>query len=348
MNADARLSLAVLGAGYWGRNLVRAFASMPRVDLRRVADPSPEACARARNIAPQAIVTENHDIVFSDPSIDAVAIAAPASMHAALTIAALAAGKHVFVEKPLCLSLNECIAIRNAASTAGRVVMVGHLLRYHSAVEKLQALVDAGELGTLRYMYSTRVNLGIVRKAESAWWSLAPHDISILLALVGCEPIRVTAHGARYLSADVEDVVFAQLDFPGGVMAAIHVSWLDPHKRRELTVVGDRKMATFDDVEPSEKIRIYDKGAEYRAEYRSFAEMVALRQGDVVIPQLDATEPLYAELSHFVECILQGKTPRTGIEEGIRVVRVLDAGQRSLAAAGASTLLEKDDGTNGA
>jgi predicted dehydrogenase len=330
----------VLGAGNWGRNLVRTFAALPRVDLRLVVDVSSEARERAGAIAANIASAQDPEVALADPAIAAVAIATPAATHARLVTAALAAGKHVFVEKPLCLSVAEGAALREIAARAGRVLMVGHLLQYHPAIEKLKTLVHSGDLGVVRYLYSTRVNLGVVRHTESAWWSLAPHDISVILELIGAEPVRVTARGASYLASDVEDVVFAQLDFPGGVMASLHVSWLDPHKRRELTVVGSQKMASFDDMAPAEKLRIYDKGAEVRSEYQSFAEMVALRHGDILIPHIDAAEPLRVELSHFVDCALSGAAPRTGVEEGLRVVRVLEAGQRSLAQGGATIALD--------
>ena len=205
---------------------------------------------------------------------------------------------------------------------------------YHPAVQKLRRVVHSGELGTLRYLYATRVNLGTVRREENAWWSLAPHDLSMILDLVGVLPERITVHGAAYLTPGIEDVVFAHLVFPGGIVASIHVSWLDPHKRRELTVVGDRKMVSFDDVEPGEKLRIYDKGADLKSEFTSFAEFVALRHGDVSIPRLDATEPLQAELEHFANAMLTLIEPRTSLATGIDVVRVLEAGQRSLESAG--------------
>ncbi len=329
-----RLSTALIGVGNWGRNVLRAIGTIPMIDLRLVVDPSSAAQTRAQALAPAAMVATDFQSALDDPAIEAVVLATPAVTHAQLAIAALNSGKHVFVEKPLCMSIAEGEQIRRAAQSAARQVMVGHLMLYHPAVQKLRRVVHSGELGTLRYLYATRVNLGTVRREENAWWSLAPHDLSMILDLVGVLPERIAVHGAAYLTPGIEDVIFAHLVFPGEIVASIHVSWLDPHKRRELTVVGDRKMVCFDDVEPGEKLRIYDKGAEVKSEFASFAEFVALRHGDVSIPRLEATEPLQAELEHFAVAMLNGNEPRTSLTAGLDVVRVLEAGRRSLESAG--------------
>jgi predicted dehydrogenase len=331
------LRTAVLGAGRWGKNLVRALAATPRVDVALVVDPSESARRRAEASGYRTASEAN--VALEDPSIEAVVIASPASTHARLALAALEAGKHVLVEKPLCLSLHEGEALRVAAARSRRVVMVGHLMRYHPGIEKLAELMRGGELGATRYLYATRVNLGTVRANENAWWSLAPHDVSVFLALLGRLPLRVSARGAAYVNPDVEDVVFAHLEFSGGVIGAIHVSWLDPHKRRQLTIVGERRMATFDDVEPSEKVRVFDVAPAIDNDFDSFAELTLLRHGDIAIPRLAPVEPLAAELAHFVECVLEHRAPLTGIEEGLAVVRVLEAGQRSLEAGGAAVTL---------
>lgn len=329
-----RLPTALVGAGMWGRHILRALCAIPSIDLRLVVDASAQARIRAQSIAPKIPMTDNLQQALEDPAIEAIVLATPAMTHADLAVAALDAGKHVFVEKPLCMSLAEGDRIAQAALRSKRQVMVGHLLLYHPAVQKLRNVVRSGELGTLRYLYATRVNLGTVRREENAWWSLAPHDVSMILDLVGMLPERIAAHGAAYLTPHVEDVVFAHLVFPGGIVASIHVSWLDPHKRRELTVVGDRKMVCFDDVEPGEKLRIYDKGADVHSEFTNFAEFVALRHGDVTIPRLDAVEPLQAELEHFASTMLASTEPHTSLASGLDVVRVLQAGQESLSSGG--------------
>ena len=212
--------------------------------------------------------------------------------------------------------------------------MVGHLLEYHPAVAMLRTLVQAGELGDIYYLYSQRVNLGIVRRDENALWSLAPHDISVILHLLDQEPDAVSARGECYLQPGIEDVVFANLHFADGKMAQLQLSWLDPHRIRRLTVVGSRKMAVFDDVESAEKVRIYDKAAE-RPEYDSYGESINLRFGDVVIPRLEMREPLKLECEHFSACVREGKTPLSDGRDGLRVVRVLEAAQASLSQNGA-------------
>jgi predicted dehydrogenase len=213
--------------------------------------------------------------------------------------------------------------------------MVGHLLEYHPCVLQLKEMLDKGQLGQLRYVYCQRLNLGVVRKDENAWWSLAPHDVSIILYLFQAEPVTVTAQGQAYLQKGVEDVVFVQLKFADGRMAHIHVSWFDPHKVRKVTLVGSDKMATFDDMEASEKIRIYDKGVSVKGSVVGFDQSLSIRSGDILIPKTPGGEPLRIECLHFLECIEKGKTPRTDGRDGLRVVRVLDAATRSLKAGGA-------------
>jgi predicted dehydrogenase len=209
--------------------------------------------------------------------------------------------------------------------------MVGHLLEYHPAVNFLKEMIDKGQLGQPYYMYTQRVNLGIVRQDENAWWSLAPHDISVICYLLGSEPVSVAAHGQCYLQKNIEDVVFATIKFADGKVANVHCSWLDPHKIRKMTVVGSEKMVTFDDMEATEKIRIYDKGAAVRHDITtSYAEVISLRFGDIVIPKVPSGEPLALECKHFIDCVLDGMPIRSDGIEGLRVVRVLEAGQKSL------------------
>ena len=247
---------------------------------------------------------------------------------------ALERGKHVYVEKPMTLSTEHAEHLVALAEEHQRTLMVGHLLEYHPAVQLLRNLVQTGDLGEVYYLYSQRVNLGIVRRDENALWSLAPHDISVILHLLDQKPTTVSARGASYLQPELEDVVFANLHFADGKMAQLQVSWLDPHKIRRLTVVGSRKMAVFDDVESAEKVRIYDKSAE-RPDYDSYGESINLRFGDVVIPRLEMSEPLKLECEHFAACVREGKTPLSDGRDGLRVVRVLEAAQASLSQNGA-------------
>jgi len=216
------------------------------------------------------------------------------------------------------------------AQREGNVLMVGHIMEYHPAALKLKELIDSGELGKIYYLYSTRVNLGKVREIENALWSFAPHDVSIILYLLDEEPVRVTANGMAYLREGIEDVAFSTLYFADGMLAHIHVSWLDPHKIRKVTVVGQKKMAVFDDMESAEKIRIYDKGVDTHKDYASYGEYLSLRHGDILIPKLDLVEPLKAECAHFLQCVENRSTPKSDGRDGLRVLRVLAAAQRSL------------------
>jgi predicted dehydrogenase len=334
--------LAVIGTGAWGINHVRAFARLAErgaVDVVAVCDPSADARARARGLAPRARAVADPEEILADPGIDAVVIATPAVTHARLARAALDAGKHVLVEKPMALSSEDARAVVEAAGRAGRTLLVGHLMLYHPAVERLRRLVQAGELGQIYYLYAQRVNLGRLRRDENALWSLAPHDVSIILDLLGESPISVAARGGSYLQQGIEDVVFVSLRFASGLIASIQLSWLDPRKERRLTVVGSKKMVELDDVHPVEKLRIYDKGYDRPPSFTEYAEYLSIRNGDIHIPQVSMVEPLEVECRHFLECIAGGKTPLTGGAAALEVVRVLEAAQRSLAADGAPVAL---------
>jgi len=227
----------------------------------------------------------------------------------------------------LAQSVAEAEQVAQAAADSGRVVMVGHLLEYHPGVEKLKEIADAGDLGDIHYIYSNRLNLGKLRADENALWSLGAHDVSVVLRLAGEEPTEVHAHGESYMRDGVEDVVFCYLRFPSGLAAHMHLSWLDPHKERRFTVVGSRRMATFDDMEIDRKVTVYDKG--FDQDFQSYGEYIA-RSGDVWSPRVSNEEPLRIECVHFVDCVREGREPRSGVEAGVRVVRVLEALQRSL------------------
>lgn len=328
------VKIAVVGAGSWGKNLIRNFASARGADLAAVCDIEESKLSALRSAYPQAKFTCEMSEVLSDASIDAVVIATDAPSHFPHAKAVLEADKHCYVEKPMCQSTAHARKLSEIAEKAGKTLMVGHLLLYHPAVARLKNLVESGELGRIYYMYTQRLNLGVVRSNENAWWSLAPHDISVINYLFEASPERVSAQGRCYLQKGVEDVVFATLYFADGRLAQIHTSWLDPHKMRRMTIVGAQKMVTFDDMEPSEKLWIYDKGATANLSYSSYGEAITLRQGDIYIPRLETTEPLKLECQHFIDSILQGKPVRTGGRDGVEVVRVLEAGQRSIKAGG--------------
>lgn len=328
------LRAAIVGTGNWGRNLLHGFACASRCSIGAVCDLDSEALDKAAASLPGVLATSDFERVL-DLDVHAVAIATKAATHHDLAARALEAGKHVFVEKPLCLSARDAEHLVDLAARHQRKLMVGHLLLYHPCVERIGEMIAREELGRTYYMYTTRVNLGVVRQDENAWWSLAPHDVSVVCYLFGAQPVSVSAMGRCYLQGGVEDVVFATLGFGDGRLAHIHVSWLDPHKIRKMTVVGTKRMVTFDDMEASEKIRVYDKGADVKEGFENFAQAIAIRSGDILIPKVPTVEPLQVEIQHFVDAVLDDRPIRTDGADGLRVVRVLEAGSESIRRGGA-------------
>jgi predicted dehydrogenase len=328
------LRIAVIGVGAWGRNHVRAVTHESQCQLVGVADPDPRARAQVEGRAPAVRTTPDPDELLTSPSVDAVIIASPALTHAALVEAALRAGKHVLVEKPLALDLATAERLAELASSSGRIGMVGHLMVHHPAVLRLRELLQSGTLGSLHYLHSTRVNLGRLRQDENALWSFGPHDVSMMNLLVGKMPASVTARGQCVLQRGVEDVVFLTLRYASGEMAHVHMSWLSPRKERRLTVVCSRKMAEFDDV-AADKLRIYDKGFDKPPPFQEYAEYLTLRDGDVYIPTLPMQEPLQLQLQHFLTAVASGTpSPVADFVSGARVIAVLAAAQKSLEADG--------------
>jgi predicted dehydrogenase len=328
------IGIAVVGTGDWGANLVRNFANLPGTRLVAVCDADPKRLAKTAGQYPGAKAYADVAQVAADPEVQGVVVAASAVSHYPLAKALLEAGKDVYVEKPLTLEVEHAETLCRMAKEKGRILMVGHLLLYHPGVQYLKQSVTSGSIGDLLYVYSQRVNLGKVRKDENALWSFAPHDLSVVLYLMDEEPVDVAARGAAFLQPDVEDVVFVNLRFPSGRAAHVHVSWLDPHKLRKFTVVGTQKMIVFDDMEASEKVKIYDKGVDKAGQVVSYGDALTVRSGDILIPKISLQEPLRLECLHFVECVRDRKTPVTDGIGGLRVVKVLDAAQRSLKAGG--------------
>jgi len=321
------IRVGVVGLGYWGPNLARNFAAIEGCELTWLCDESTQARDRLAPSFPGARTTDNLNDLLNDDELDAVALATPVPTHAELAIRVAQAGKHCFVEKPLATTAADAEEAVAAAERAGRILMVGHLLEYHPAVTRLKELIDAGALGSLYYIYGNRVNFGKLRAEENALWSLGAHDVSVVLHLVGEEPEECSAHGESYVQDGIEDVVFCYLRFPSGRVAHLHLSWLDPHKERRITVVGSEQMATFDDMEPDHKLTMYDKGFDEDA--AAGGEYIA-RAGKSLQQPISSAEPLRLECEHFVECIRDGTTPRSDGHSGLRVVRVLEQLQRSL------------------
>jgi predicted dehydrogenase len=333
---DGGIGVGVVGLGYWGANVARNLDALPGCELAWCCDSDRDLLERMQPSFPQTRFTSDLADLLGDDRVAAVAVTSPVPTHSSLAELALAAGKHCFVEKPLACDVASAQRLVDLAAERSLTLMVGHLLAYHPAVVALGELCDAGELGEIRYLYSQRLNLGRLRVDENALWSLGAHDVSAILALIGELPVRVSARGESYVRAGVDDVVFAHLTFADGLAAHIHVSWLDPRKERRLTVVGSRRMATFDDMEAERTLTVYDKGFDPDVEVEG--DYVA-RSGEQRSPAISRREPLQIELEHFLECLHDGRPPRTDGLEGLRVVRVLEALQESLDADGEAIAL---------
>jgi predicted dehydrogenase len=316
---------------------VRTIAGLADAELAAVCDLDAGVRERIARQHPGVLVTDDVGALLE--RADAVVIAAPAGRHAELALRCVDAGKPCLVEKPFALSVWDAERVAVRAAERDVPVLAGHLLLFHPAVERLRAMTASGELGRVLYLHGMRVNLGQVRADENALWSFGPHDVSVALYLLEEAPVQVAAQGHGYLQPGVEDVVFLTMRFASGVLAHIHLSWLDPYKERRLTVVGAKKMAVFDDMEPREKLRIFDKGVERPPEYRSYGESLTIREGDIYIPRIPNVEPLAAELAHFVRVARRAEAPRAPAADGVRVVRVLEAATRSLAQGGAPVSL---------
>jgi predicted dehydrogenase len=337
VNDQSPLGVAVVGYGYWGPNLARVVRGCADTELRLICDSSDDARGRAAATFPEAAVTAAWDDVLADESVDAVVLALPVPQHFSFALEALESGRHVLVEKPLALSVDECDRLAAAAAANDRTLMAGHTFEFHAAVNLVKDYLDSGELGDPYYVSMRRTNLGIVRSDINAMWSLAPHDVSILCRWLGREPVAVSAEGVARLQDGIEDVVFMTVRFEGDVLAHIHCSWLNPSKVRESTVVGSKKMVVYDDVSTDAKVRLYDKGVDRQetgdslGRYEDFGRFQLLaRAGDVLIPKIDFREPLAEQIAHFAECAISGAEPRTGAANARRVVSVLEAAQQSL------------------
>ena len=326
-----KLILAQFGCGYWGPNLLRNFSASPDCAVKYVVDSSAERRGFVESNFPLTRTIDTHQTVLDDPSVDGVVIATPAASHFSLARQVLDAGKHVFVEKPLATSVTEVDDLARVACERNLVVMAGHTFIYNSAVRYVKKLIDSGELGELRYIYSQRLNLGRIRSDIDALWNFAPHDISIIQYWLGDpEPVSIGRQGMAYMQEGIDDVVFLNLEYPGKVIANIHVSWLDPQKVRKMIIVGSRKMVVYDDIAEN-KITIFDKGIDRRAilgENMDFdnprVAQFNYRSGDILIPEVKFAEPVRVEAEHFVDCIRNSRKPLTGLSHARTVVSILE------------------------
>lgn len=336
-NDGRKVRVGMVGLGYWGANVARNLNRISDCELVRCADSDPGRAALCAERFPTARFSTDLEDLLGDPDLDAVAVTTPVATHPRIAQRVLEADKDCFVEKPLAQSSDDAEKIASLAAEGGKVLMVGHLLEFHPGIEALGGLIRGGELGQVHYIYSQRLNLGRLRVDENALWSLGAHDVSVLLALTGEFPVEASARGESYVRPGVEDVVFGHLRFSSGIVAHLHLSWLDPHKERRLTVVGSQRMASFDDMAPVQKLTVFDKGFDLD---RASIDDYVPRSGEARNPELGVEEPLGLELTHFVDCVRRRIQPRTNGDSGLRVVRVLEALQESLDRNGAPVELE--------
>lgn len=339
------INLGVIGCGHWGPNFVRNFSQMSHTNVCEMSDLNIKRLKHIKELYPGIKISQDYRKMLKDNKLDAVVISTPAVTHYRIVKECLKKNKHVLVEKPIAIKIDEAKELVNLARSKKRLLMVGHTFLYNRAVNKIKELIKKGDLGRIYYLYSTRTNLGPLRTDISAMWDLAPHDISIFSYLLDSQPYQVSGRGGVYLQKGLEDVAFVTLNYPNGIIAHIHASWLDPRKIRTITVVGDKKMLVFDDLNAGEPIRIYDKRVmkkKYRYDYDTFEEFkMIIQEGEVVIPKVKMVEPLKDECHHFLECLRRRKRPLSNGTEGIKVVKVLNAVDKSLKSNGKLVKVEQ-------
>ena len=331
-----KINVGLVGCGYWGPNLIRNFRQSSDCNLKVICDASEERLSHMRMLHPGVDMTVRYEDLLTWPELDAIAIATPARFHHQMAKAALEAGKHVFIEKPLARTVAEAEELIELACNKGLVLMVGHTFLFSPAVRRMKEIIDAGDIGPVQYVSARRLNLGLFQKDINVAWDLAPHDISILLYLLEEFPTGVSCQGSCHLSRGVEDVTMMNLTFGKNRCGFIHNSWLDPKKVRQMTVVGTQRMIVYDDTEPLEKLRIYDARVEVPPHYDTFADFTySYHYGDSYIPYVKQDEPLKLECQHFLDCIQSNSTPMTSGQLGLEVVRILEASSESLRQGGA-------------
>lgn len=325
------INIAVVGCGYWGPNLIRNFNSLTESNVNLICDIDEDRLNHMKQLYPNAETTTDFDKIIDNKDIDAVAIATPVYLHYDLAKKSLQAGKHTFIEKPMASSVAECKELIGIAEKKQLTLMVGHTFIYTAAVQKIKEIADSGEIGQVQYISSRRLNLGLFQKDINVAWDLAPHDISIFLYILGEMPKSVNCQGKANVTPGIEDVTNMTIHFSNGGFAVLHSSWLDPNKIREMTIVGSSKMIVYDDTEPLEKIKIYDKRVETPPHYDTFAEFhYSYHYGDMYAPYLKQGEPLKIECQHFLDCIKTGAKPNSSGYEGIQVIQILEAASKSL------------------
>ncbi len=327
------LNVGVVGAGYWGPNLIRNFYENESVTLSHVCDLDSAKLAKIAKRYPTVTTVTDFALMLDNPELQAVVIATPVHTHYSLAKQALLAGKHVLVEKPMCMNTDECRELIALASERNVTLMVDHTFVYHGAVQRIKDEIDGGTLGDVLYFDSVRINLGLFQSDINVVWDLAPHDLSIMDYLIGKNPVSIHATGACHAGNDIEDIAYITVTFEDNVIAHFNVSWLSPVKVRQILVGGTKKMIVYDDLEPMEKIRIYDKGItveQPQTDEERYANLVGYRVGDMMAPKLDLTEALKAEVTHFVDCCLNSKRPITDGEAGLRVVQILEAANKAI------------------
>jgi len=342
------LNIGVVGCGYWGPNLIRNFRSTPDCKVRTICDQDENRLKQLKELYPEVQTETRFEAVLADRNVEAVVIATPVRFHYKMAKASLAAGKHTFIEKPMASSSAECEELNELARENGLTLMIGHTFLYSAPVRKIKEIIKAGDIGTIQYISSRRLNLGLYQKDINVAWDLAPHDISIILHIMDQPPQSVNCRGNCHVTPGIEDVTNMALTFPNNQLATIHNSWLDPRKVREMTIVGTRRMIVYDDVEPLEKIKIYDARVDRPPHYNTFAEFTySYHYGDIYVPYVKQEEPLKVECQHFVDCVQTGALPISNGHHGLELVRILEASSLSLKQQGAAVNIEPEESENG-
>lgn len=337
---DKIIKVGVVGCGYWGPNLVRNLRQAQDCDLKVLCDLNETRLSHMRRLYPEVATTRRFEDLLENPELDALAIATPVRFHHEMAKAALNAGKHVFIEKPIARTEAEAQELVDLAKIQGLVLMVGHTFLFSPAVRRMKEIIDAGDIGQVQYVSARRLNLGLFQKDINVAWDLAPHDISILLYLLGESPLSVSCQGSSHVSRGIEDVTMMYLNFPKNRCAFVQNSWLDPKKVRQMTVIGSRRMIVYDDTEPLEKLKIYDARVEVPPHYDTFAEFTySYHYGDAYVPYIKQDEPLKLECQHFIDCVRKGTEPVTSGHLGLEVVKILEAADKSLKLQGGSVSL---------